>query len=579
MKYILKSILLIVALLSASTGFAQVYINGHRVVADASRAIWLCTTAEENFQTDFRACVTFTDSIASLTINDIQVNSGDTINVEGLGASTSLPVVALLATGEQRIAALQFTFLPIVEFYGTFNKTTFVTVPFSVVRPNADDIEALAKVRYRGSLTNQAAYEKRGYKVKFVDANDEKLDLQLFPGLRKDNCWVLEGGAADLLRVRNYISAQLWNDMVTPPYYFADDPRALSATRGQLVEMFGNGGYVGLYNMCEPIDRKQMKLVKYDENTLEIHGQLWKADDRSRITLMDTMPPYMPGGNIVRFNYFETKYPDFDEVKPTNYAALYNLGVLSAYADDSTFAAQIAERVDIPVIIDYYIFCEALFAFDNEGKNVYWACYDRTVNEKLTPAIWDVDVSFGQDWKVTDMHGSRVNPWNDFMDNIYNHHRFLKRLFKLDVDNFRQRVNERYAQLRTAELSDEALCNRFVEVVDLLKRSGTAAREEWRHCPDNVLKVNIDFDSELEYILDWIPRRMQYLDDYVFVEHRIKRGDMNDDGMYDVEDLNQVINMVLGGCPITPIGDTNYDSKIDISDVNVVINKILDVSM
>lgn len=568
-------ITIIAALLSTVNGNAQVYVNGHRVAADNIRAMWLCTIPEADFGTDVQAQVTYGDTIAALSINGQEVASGDFVAIDSLNGTSTVAVEALTTDGKTLNANLRFTFLPIVEFNGAVNKLDFVTLPFSIIRPDDDDIEVLAKVRYRGSLTNQPPVVKRAYRVKFVDAEGNKLDIRPFADLREDNNWVLEGGAADLLRVRNYVSSRLWNDMATPPYYFAEQPKARTGSRGQLVEMFRNGEYVGVYNMCEPIDRKQMRLVKYEENTLAIHGLLWKADDRTRITLMDTMPPNVPNGYLTRFDKFEIKYPDIEEVRPTDYSPLYNLGVLSAYGDTQTFEAEIADRVDIPAIIDYYIFCEALFAFDSEGKNVYWGCYDRTVSEKLTPAMWDIDVSFGQDWKSANMHSDRVQPWNDFMNNIYNHHRFLKRLHNLNVDNFNQKVNERYAELREYELSDESLCNRFIEVIDMLKRSGTAAREQSRFAPDPYLQQSINFDSELAYILDWIPRRMKYLDDYVFVEHRITRGDINDDGIIDVDDLNAIINMILNIIPPTPIGDTNYDSKVDVDDVNVEINKIL----
>ena len=197
------------------------------------------------------------------------------------------------------------------------------------------------------------------------------------------------------------------------------------------------------------------------------------------------------------------------------------------------------------------------------------------MSEKLTPAIWDVDVSFRQDWKFADMHGKRVGPTSDLMWLFGNHHRFLTRLRDLNVDDFNAKVIERYRELRQFELTDEALCNRFVEVVEMLKKSGTAAREESRHCPDANLHVNINFDNELAYILDWIPKRMAYLDEYVFVEHRILRGDLNDDRIYDIVDVNAMINMILGLQPATPIGDVNYDSVVDVSDVNQVINIIL----
>ncbi|MBR1804296.1 MAG: CotH kinase family protein [Muribaculaceae bacterium] len=577
LRICLKLILaLLLPVMASSSVHAQIQLNGKRVVCDTGRGLWLCSIAESDFGRDLPAVITFDSTLVALSIDGREIASGDSIVLPPVQPDTKLPLVATRADHSTVSGNLQFTFLPIIEFGGTFNRTTFTTVPFNIMRPDDEDIMARAKVRYRGSLTYYNAPDKRGFHVKFVDDNDEKLELKLF-GLRNDNTWNLEGGGADLMRIRNYVAAGLWNDMAVKPYYADQEPKALSATRGQLVEMFLNGGYVGLYHMCEPIDRKQMKLKKYDPETLEIHGQLWKSDNRSAFTLMDTVPARLPNGNNANYNFFETKYPDLDEVKPTNYTALYELGKLCANADDETFAAQIADRLDIPVIIDYYIFCEALLAFDNEGKNVYWACYDRTQSEKLTLGVWDLDVSFGQDWRAASMHSSRVQPWADFLFWYGNHHRFLTRLYELNVDNFRQKVNDRYRELRQSELTTEAIMERFNTTLEMLKRSGTAAREEWRHAPDLFSKQNINFDEELAYIADWLPRRFDYLDNYIFVEKRIMRGDINDDGIIDVVDVNGIINMILGTIELTPIGDYDYSSIVDVSDINKMINDILGI--
>ena len=566
----------VLVLTSSSASWAQfIQLNGKRVLCDQKRGLWLCSIAEDNFGHDYEAVVTFDSTLVALNINGQEVCDSANVVLPDINADTKLPITATLSDSTTLEGNLQFTFLPIIEYGGKFNKTTFVTVPFNIMRPDDTDIFALADIRYRGSLTYYNAPEKRSYRVKFVDENGEKLDMKLFNGLRTDNSWVLDGGGADLIRIRNYVSAGLWNDMATKPYYAADEPKALTAMRGQLVETFRDGEYVGLYNMCEPIDRKQMRLKKYDSETLAIHGQLWKADNRSEYTLMNTCAKSLPSGNNTAYNYFETKYPDMDEVKPTNYKVLHELLKLCAKADDETFAAQISNRLDIPAVIDHYIFLEVLLAFDNEGKNIYWGCYDRTKSEKLTPAVWDMDVAFGQDWKNTNLHSNRVQPWTDLMQGFINHHRFLYRLFKLDVDNFNQKVNDRYHELRENELTTESLIERFTSVVDMLKRSGTAQREEWRHAPDMFSKQNINFDEELQYIVNWIPRRMEYLDNYVFVEHRVRRGDINDDGFIDIADVNGIINMILEITEATPIGDFNYDSKIDVEDVSTMINYIL----
>lgn len=53
------------------------------------------------------------------------------------------------------------------------------------------------------------------------------------------------------------------------------------------------------------------------------------------------------------------------------------------------------------------------------------------------------------------------------------------------------------------------------------------------------------------------------------------KGDVNGDGLVDVDDMNAVIDIVLGAGKSVATADVNGDGTIDISDVNEVIDIIL----
>ena len=63
------------------------------------------------------------------------------------------------------------------------------------------------------------------------------------------------------------------------------------------------------------------------------------------------------------------------------------------------------------------------------------------------------------------------------------------------------------------------------------------------------------------------------------VEPQTLRGDVNNDGMVDVEDVNILINIVLGTDSADNYGDRAYvtedDTKVDVADINEVINIML----
>ena len=79
----------------------------------------------------------------------------------------------------------------------------------------------------------------------------------------------------------------------------------------------------------------------------------------------------------------------------------------------------------------------------------------------------------------------------------------------------------------------------------------------------------------MEYVADWITRRMAYLDENVFAIV-ILRGDANDDGKLNIDDVTSLINHLLNNEPVNETNaDVDADGYIDISDVTQLINILL----
>lgn len=392
--------------------------------------------------------------------------------------------------------------LPVIKLTGEFGYDYQGGI-VSIIYPDSvseDSIEA--RVKWRGGSTNVEHTHKRNYTIKFGD------DRQLF-GMRKDNKWILDAGNADVFRLRNRIATELWNDMCQKTYYADREPNALSGVRGRVVEVYLNEEYMGIYSLTECMDRKQLKLKKYDKDTGEIRGGLWKA-----ITWENTMMwDYQPYDNRSEtWGGFEVKYPELGDVDETDYSTLYNAISFVVNSSDADFISHIAEYFDMPVVIDYYIFLYVLNAFDNAGKNIFWAVYDKTENKKLTIGVWDLDGTVGQRWinKWVPDSSSPEYPFDDNMNLYY-------RLRQLNADSFCEKVFERYQQLRTTCLSTDSLISRYQTYYELLLATGAAQREEQRWSGDEDVNYEvINFQEETAFITDWISRHMQYLDENVF---------------------------------------------------------------
>ena len=388
--------------------------------------------------------------------------------------------------------------LPIIKLTGEFGYE-YQDGTVSIIYPDGSSQDSLtAYIKWRGATTNMEEKHKRNYKIKFTEDHS-------FFGLRNDDNWILDAGQADVFRLRNRIATELWNDFATRPYYIDKEPDALSGVRGQVVEVYLNDEYRGIYSFTENMDRKQMKLKKFDKDG-RIRGVLWKSKDYG-CSIMNVVPDTLNNKEPM-MDVFEAKYPDLQDLDSTDYSTLWNAIDFVVNSSNADFKNHVHEYFDIPVIIDYYLFVTVLNALDNRGKNMFWAVYDQTKNKMITPAVWDLDISMGA--RSAEQYDKDFSsPRYDGGDVLY----LITRLKNLDVDNFNNKVRSRYAELRKTVFSIYNLQKRYEHYYDLLVTSGAAEREAEKWSMDSdILGDIIDFDSEIEYIRNWITQRIIYLD-------------------------------------------------------------------
>lgn len=508
----------------------SIVINGKRAVFDAGENCYLQTVSEKfREQTDYEV----TCSAYPKDAENMEVRVGDqplsgTFRFENYQNGTHFPVTVYnRQTGETVAQAeLTFTFLPVVEFTGAgFNKVEYVPGTIRVTDPDTEGADPLyqAKFRYRGATAS--GMNKKAYAVKITDEAGESLDASFF-GLREDNNWILDAMAVDPGRMRNRVSTDLWNDFSMPPYHFAEEPEAHNGTRGRFVETFLNGKYNGLYCMTEKLDRKQLKLKKIKESTVAgepatIRGALYKSDQWSYSVFMghDQNSRYYPMTPVSSYNNnsdtwdsWEMQYPDLGDGEPIDWGPLSKGINVVAAASKQTFLAQVGEQFDLPVFLDYYLFIELMLATDNHGKNMFLHHYNVQDSKMMSMSPWDLDGTWGRRWDGSDF--TRNYATTDFITYLWAHehgeHTLYKRLMEYDYDNWNEQLAGRYAALRATYFDEESLYQRFEKYVRLFQASGADDRE--MDCWNGSNGIYLDFDSELEYLKDWIHRRIAYLD-------------------------------------------------------------------
>ena len=462
---------------------------------------------------------------------------------------------------------LQFTYLPIVALEGDFGYD-YAAGTVVLAEPGMSASETMgAVVKWRGYTTNTPEKHKRNYSIKFVDANGEKQNRKLM-NMRRDNHWILDAGQPDMARVRNRVATELWLDMAREPYYYEQAPDVLTGVRGEVVEVFLCSEYRGIYSLTEAMDRKQLQLVKHDTINNVFHGGLWKTDQFNAQTGFRYTEPF--NDSLPDYCSFAVKYPDFEEVFPTSYQVLFDaIYAMEISEDIAVYNEVVDSHFDMPAAIDYTIFYLTLNANDNSARNIYWLCYDRAVDQRLSIAVWDLDATVGQTWSPMDWRPPLTA--YDYFKVPYNW------LFKMLFHNkckYRQAFLDRYDELRTTWLSTESLVSRYASALDRLIDCGAASREEQRWNGDSDLFGHpLNFVEEKEYITEWFTKRMPLLD--VWMHHHI--CDVNNDGVVTAADVTRLYDYLLYGslADYDEYLDTNFDGVITAADVTNVYDVLL----
>lgn len=562
-----KIFIALTLMLTAVSSWGQILnIGGHRAVYDEINTMWLCSISQSCFGDDFTATVNYGDSISNFTINDIAVASGEEYVFEQVEGGKQYAVTAMMH-GQEITGYITFTWLPLVELYGDFSNyyhygSVVVNEPDSAIGE-----PMFAKLKWRGHST--LGGNKHNYRIKFLNTEDSTKENHRFFGLRNDNTWILDAGQRDFLRVRNHVNLGLWQDMARRAWYTDTLPNARKGSRGKMVEVMLNGSYLGIYNMCEPLDRKQLKLKRYDEEKRIFHGVLWEATQWTRTVTMSNPEPRIPG--MVSWDGFQINYPDYGEIGSVYWKPLENAVYFAGRADEdmSLRVDSMGEYFDLPVMQDYFIFITTIQALDNESKNIYYACYDAQTNKRLTMFPWDTDISLGANITPSLDQPEIVSPERNV--------RWISHMPMVDMLGVRSYWNElcrRYKELRKTTLNTDSLVNRYRSVVEGIMQCGAGDREQkrWSRNIDLAWKV-LDLNKEMDYVEDWLRRRMPFLDNY-YVEVPEIIGDVNLDGEVNIADINALIDIILNG-GFTKEADVNGDGEVNIADINAVIDIIL----
>jgi spore coat protein H len=383
---------------------------------------------------------------------------------------------------------LFFTQLPIIHLDTRHQiaDTPSVYARFALVQSSGLTVRSNVGVEYRGASSQ--GYPKKSFELSFWDDTTGAVsrDVTLL-GMRTDNKYNLQALYNEPMRLRSTVANALWQE-VHQIYYQAQEPEANNGVATAYAEVFVNDEYRGVYALSERIDRKQLKLKKYSNNT--ITGELYKgADWQGGATVFAWVPPI--DNRLDTWGGFEYKHPE-ERIDWTNLASFCNFVV---YSPDADFYAGYRQKFHLGNAVDYYLFLNLTRATDNTGKNLYIAKYKQGEPYYYVP--WDLDGVFGTDWT-----GARTGSVDDLLSNG-----FYRRLeTDCSAGGFRETLRSRWTALRATVLTEAHIMAKFRAGYDYLQSNNVYEREElaWSGFQADT--------TDLGYTAAWLRQRLAFLD-------------------------------------------------------------------
>lgn len=421
--------------------------------------------------------------------NEINIRLGDRnyrfISPPDNLSYTNSYVVEDMMSSDQFV--LYFTPLPIISI--ETNNIIVDEPKVQAVFTYSDNEQTLSSnigIEIRGGSSQ--SYPKKTYDIEFWDDEMGNLNIDMkFGQLREDDDWILDALYNEPLRLRSYTATKLWKQ-IQVPYYVNYEPKAKSGADVMYVEMFLNGVYNGLYNLSEPIDRKQLKIKKFNDN---LRGELYKGYTWGASTFT-SLPSYNNNSRV--WGGYEFEYPKSSEI--TDWSLLYQFTNFVINSSESEFENDIWSRFEKDNFINYFLFLNLIRATDNTGKNIYLAKYKQ--GEPYFYIPWDLDGCFGTIWD-----GTNLNITDDILTNG-----FLSRVIDRNPKNILIDIANKWFENKNHVFSYASLSESIRQQYETLDNNKIYERE-------SLVYSNYSFEiHDLNYTLDWIQNRLNFLDDY-----------------------------------------------------------------
>lgn len=400
--------------------------------------------------------------------------------------STTLPVVYMNTKGQQ-VLKENAIWGNIALLDGNGEERSVFSTPNSIYR---------ATIKYRGA-SSYSKFDKKQYRIKFYKNKKDSAKEVSLAGMGANSEWVLNGPYLDKTLIRN----KLVYDLARELNGWAPDTR--------FVELFVDGEYQGVYLAVEPVTNGESRLRLAEFGLLS--GETAYIVNRDRIDTGSEEIDTWGKTNGYTYNALYIRYPSKNKI--TEKQKEYIQKDISEF-EQALYGKNFSDKrigyqayIDMDNWVDYFIINE--FAMNYDAGNLSTYLY-KELDGKLQLAVWDFNNGFDNyQWfrTETDVLHTVENSW-------------FQRLWQDEA--FRERVCERYVQLRKTTLSDEHIAEKIASYQEELGEAVDRNFKVWGYSfKENLLagtskegtSRNIrSYEEAMKQLTDTIRERLAYLD-------------------------------------------------------------------
>lgn len=372
-----------------------------------------------------------------------------------------------------------------------------------------------------------------------------KFDHKVKPlGLTKGKSWVLLANKMSASMLTNAIAQKAGSIIGTP-----------AANHIIPVDLYINGTYKGSYNFTEKIG--------FSNNSIDL-------DDESAATLLELDINYdAPTGQKFQASptgmLINVQEPDFKDTASTvlNLKAVkarFNL-LAAAVMNDGNMT----DHVDADYLARYLMLNELTCNYEVFHPKSVWCYHENILDDSskfIFGPVWDFDWAFGYE---THRNYYKCDPAIDYytavsmwQQEFFTRMRFNPEVARLLYEHYRDFLRE----------GIDELCDFCTEYYAYAEPS------IWRnryHIGDYT-----DYAAQAQRAATWLRDRANALYQRMKLEV-VPPGDVNDNGVLDIEDITMLIDHLLGGNDNvdTDIADVDADGIVTINDVTALIDRLL----